>query len=203
MYLSVSFCCCQASLWCSPLGYPPLPILRNPVITLGPPKQPEIISLDDYMIIKLNSVCNLNSSPCIITYSHLPGIRTWASLKAIILPTTHSYRKLAFLCIIITKTWVKELKTCRVERLAFKSWFVTAMWYCCRKGDPFQGLKLGSCLTLGNELPEETHVLTKQEILLGKGAGVESRTVREPRRTFCHMVYSLGFMVMGIVSGCL
>ena len=54
---------------------------------------------------------------------------------------------------------------------------------CCRKGDPFQGLKLGSCLTLGNELSEETHVLTKQEILLGKGTWVESSRVREPRRT--------------------
>ena len=40
---------------------------------------------------------------------------------------------------------------------------------CCRKGDPFQGPKLGSCLTLGNELSEEIHVLTKQGILLGKG----------------------------------
>ena len=54
---------------------------------------------------------------------------------------------------------------------------------CCRKGGPFQGLKLGSCLTLGNELSEETHVLTKQEILLGKGTQVESSRVREPRRT--------------------
>ena len=54
---------------------------------------------------------------------------------------------------------------------------------CCRKGDPFQGLKLGSCLTLRNELSEETHVLTKQEILLGKGTRVESSRVREPRRT--------------------
>ena len=53
---------------------------------------------------------------------------------------------------------------------------------CCRKGDPFQGSKLGSCLTLGNELSEETHVLTKQEILLGKGTRVESSRVREPRR---------------------
>jgi len=35
--------------------------------------------------------------------------------------------------------------------------------------DPFQGPKLGSCLTLGNESSKETHVLTKQEILLGKG----------------------------------
>ena len=54
---------------------------------------------------------------------------------------------------------------------------------CCRKVDPFQGLKLGSCLTLGNELSEETHVLTKQEILLGKGTQVESSRVREPKRT--------------------
>jgi len=43
-----------------------------------------------------------------------------------------------------------------------------------RKGGPFQGPKLGSCLTLRNELSKETHVLTKQEILLGRGARVES-----------------------------
>ena len=66
---------------------------------------------------------------------------------------------------------------------------------CCRKGDPFQGPKLDSCLTLGNDLSEETHVLTKQEILLGRGTRVESRRVREPRRK------ALGFMVMGLVSG--
>ena len=41
--------------------------------------------------------------------------------------------------------------------------------------------KLGSCLTLGNELSEETHVLAKQEILLGKGTKVENSRVREPR----------------------
>ena len=38
--------------------------------------------------------------------------------------------------------------------------------WCCRKGEPFQGPKLGSCLTLRNELSEETHVLRKHEILL-------------------------------------
>ena len=38
-------------------------------------------------------------------------------------------------------------------------------------------------LTFGNELSEETHVLTKQEILLGKGTQVESSRVKEPRRT--------------------
>ena len=42
---------------------------------------------------------------------------------------------------------------------------------------------MGPCLTLGNELSEETHVLTKQEISLGKGTWAESRRVREPRRT--------------------
>ena len=59
----------------------------------------------------------------------------------------------------------------------------TRVAICCRKGDPFQGPKLGSCLTLGSELSKETHVLTKQESLLGKGTRVESRRVREPRRT--------------------
>jgi len=58
-----------------------------------------------------------------------------------------------------------------------------SLWSCCRKEDPFQGPKLGSCLTLRNELSEKTHVLTKQEILLGKGTRVESSRVREPRRT--------------------
>ena len=62
-------------------------------------------------------------------------------------------------------------------------------------GDPFQSPKLGSCLTLGKELSEETHVLTKQEILLGKGTWAESRRAREPRRT------TLVFMVIGFISG--
>ena len=39
-----------------------------------------------------------------------------------------------------------------------------------------------SYLILRNELSEETHVLTKQEILLGKGTWVERR-VKETRRT--------------------
>ena len=51
---------------------------------------------------------------------------------------------------------------------------------CCRKGDPFQGPKLGSCLTLGNEFSEETHVLTKQEILLGKGTREIGRATQGP-----------------------
>nr|XP_058894612.1 uncharacterized protein LOC131741594 [Kogia breviceps] len=46
--------------------------------------------------------------------------------------------------------------------------------YCCRKGGPFQGPRVGACLTLGNELSEETHVLTKQETSLGRGDQAES-----------------------------
>ena len=52
-----------------------------------------------------------------------------------------------------------------------------------QEGGPLPGPETGSCLTLGNQLSEETHVLTKQEILLGKGTRVESSRVREPRRT--------------------
>lgn len=33
--------------------------------------------------------------------------------------------------------------------------------------DPFQGPRVGFCPTLGNELLEETHVLTKQNTVLG------------------------------------
>ena len=60
---------------------------------------------------------------------------------------------------------------------------------------------MGSCLTLGNELSKETHVPTKQEILLGRGALVESSRVRETRRTALPRGSVLGFMVMGLVSG--
>ena len=63
---------------------------------------------------------------------------------------------------------------------------------------PFQGLKLGSCLTLGNQLSEETRVLTKQEVLLGKGTWVESSRVREARRTALPVACSLGFYGDGI-----
>ena len=40
---------------------------------------------------------------------------------------------------------------------------------------------MGSCLTLRNELSEETHVLTKQETLLERGARAEGGRAREPR----------------------
>ena len=60
---------------------------------------------------------------------------------------------------------------------------------------------MGSCLTLGNELSEETHVLRKQEILLGRGTQAESSRVRETGRTALPRGSTVsGFMVMGLVS---
>ena len=64
-------------------------------------------------------------------------------------------------------------------------------WGCFRKADPFQGPRVGSCLTLRNELSEETRVLTKQETLLGKGA--------QETHSAAWLTVS-GFMVMGLVS---
>ena len=39
---------------------------------------------------------------------------------------------------------------------------------CCRKGDPFQGQKVGFCLSLGNKLFEETCAENARD-LIGKG----------------------------------
>ena len=50
-----------------------------------------------------------------------------------------------------------------------------------QKGGSLQGPRVGSCLTLRNELSKET--LTKQDILLERGARTESSRVREPRGT--------------------
>ena len=43
-------------------------------------------------------------------------------------------------------------------------------------------------------------MLTKQEILLGKGTRLESRRVREPRTALPRGSQSQGFMVMGLIS---
>ena len=75
----------------------------------------------------------------------------------------------------------------------FDLFLIVMLWtlICCRKEDLFQGPKPGSCLTLGNEFSKETQVLTKQEILLGKGN-------RNPREHLCHMARSLWFYGDGI-----
>ena len=69
-----------------------------------------------------------------------------------------------------------------------------------QEGGPLPGPETGPCLTLGNELSEETHVLTKQETLLGRGNQVEIRRVKEPRRTVLNtsVARSLRFCGNGI-----
>ena len=60
----------------------------------------------------------------------------------------------------------------------------------------------GLCLTQRNKLSEETHLLTEQETLLGRGARAENNRVREPRRTASATWLKVsGFMVMGLASG--
>ena len=72
---------------------------------------------------------------------------------------------------------------------------------CCRKGDPFQGPKLGSCLTLGNELSEETHA-DKARDFIGKGhPGGEQEGEGTQENCSAAWLEVLGFMVMGLVSG--
>ena len=71
--------------------------------------------------------------------------------------------------------------------------FQLRSWKCCRKGDSFQGPRVGSCLTLGNELSQQTHVLTKQKTLLARGIWTESSRVRERRRTALPLDHRLRF----------
>ena len=49
-------------------------------------------------------------------------------------------------------------------------------------------------------MSEETHVLTKQEILLGKGTRMESSGVREPRRTAVTVVDGDGISFQVVLS---
>ena len=77
-----------------------------------------------------------------------------------------------------------------------------ALWQHYRKEDPSQGSRVGSCLTLRNELFEEMQVLTKQDTLLERGAQAESSKVRETQENGSAMWFTVsGFMVMGLVSG--
>ena len=58
---------------------------------------------------------------------------------------------------------------------------------------------MGSCLTLGNELSEETHVLTKEETI-GKGLQEGEKKGEEPRRTALTRVHSLRFYQFFLVA---
>ena len=68
---------------------------------------------------------------------------------------------------------------------------------CCRNGDPFQGPKLGSCLTLRNELSEETRA-DKARDFTGKGhPGGEQEGKGTQENCSAVWLKVSGFMVMG------
>ena len=62
-----------------------------------------------------------------------------------------------------------------------EQWFMAA-----KQKEEKEGLREGSFLTLGNALSKETHMLTKQEAFLEKGAWAERSGVREFRTTLPH-----------------
>ena len=62
-----------------------------------------------------------------------------------------------------------------------------------RKGNPFQGPRVGFYLALGIELSKETHMLTKQENLLGRAVLAESSSLGNPGELLFHVACSLRF----------
>ena len=60
---------------------------------------------------------------------------------------------------------------------------------------------MDSCLTLRNELSEETYVLTKQETSLGRGALWRAGGQRNPGGLLCHVAPGPCFSGDGLVSG--
>ena len=74
------------------------------------------------------------------------------------------------------------------------------------EGDPFQGLGVSSCLTLRNELSEETHILKIQKNFIGKGcSGREWECKGTQKNCSATWLTVSGFMGMGlafqVVSG--
>ena len=118
------------------------------------------------------------------------------------------------LCAFTDWVWflVGELRVYKMHGIAKKKKkekaIIEEKWHCYCRGrniivllqeeGPFQGPKLGSYLTLGNELSEETPVLTSKRFY-GKGhLGGESRRVREPKRTALPCGLQLRFYGDGI-----
>ena len=83
------------------------------------------------------------------------------------------------------------------HKTSLQGWFISMVGM-LQEERPFPEPKWGSCLTLGNE---ETPVLTKKEILLGKGAqGGEQESKGTQENCSAAWFAVSGFMVMGLVS---
>ena len=72
---------------------------------------------------------------------------------------------------------------------------------CCRKEDPFQGPKLGSCLTLGDELLEETRTDKARDFIGKEHLSGEQQGKGTQENCSAAWLAVSGFMVMGLVSG--
>ena len=64
------------------------------------------------------------------------------------------------------------------------------------KGTASRGPSVGSCLTLRNELSEETHVLTKQEILLERAPRWRGVGEGSPGELLCGLWWWISFQVV-------
>ena len=72
----------------------------------------------------------------------------------------------------------------------------------CRKGYPAQGLRVSSCLTLGNELSEEIHMLTEQGPYREGAPGRRAGQGTQEDCSATGLAVS-DFIGMGIFLGCL
>ena len=116
------------------------------------------MTLSILLCVYLLTVCLSQQS----VYSHfLPIFKNWVDC--------HSLSFDYFLNIPYTSLLSSMWFANTFSQVVVSLFILSTVSFCCRKGYPLQGLRVGSCLTLRNELSEETHVLTKQEILLGKG----------------------------------
>ena len=70
-----------------------------------------------------------------------------------------------------------------------------------RKGDPFQGPKLSSCLTVGNTLSEETYVLTNKRFHWEGHLGREQQGKGTQENCSATLSAVLDFKVVRLVSG--
>ena len=83
----------------------------------------------------------------------------------------------------------------------FGRYFLLVCGFDAGTGDPFHGLRAGSCLTLGNELSEETCAVRARDFI-GKGC-LGGGQKGEGSRENCSATWLTvsGFMGIGLVSG--
>ena len=83
----------------------------------------------------------------------------------------------------------------------FGRYFLLVCGFDAGMGDPFHGLRVGSCLTLGNELSEETCAVKARDFI-GKGC-LGGGQKGEGSRENCSATWLTvsGFMLIGLLSG--